>query len=163
MSINTAAIGRSYKNDQLPSNINNDFRKFVSAMGPNIIANSIGDSGISNLVNRKPRTPKNRAIPMSNIELLIAKAPMTDKKMIIGIIKIFGTSIIRQKKRIPNKPTSSITPKVTKRPISRRVSTNNTYSPFLIWIILAVMLIERVMAAIPNRANASNKTDLIIH
>ena len=39
----------------------------------------------------------------------------------------------------------------------------NTYSPFLIWIILAVMLIERVIAAIPNKANANNKTDLIIH
>ena len=65
-------MGLSYKNDQLPSYIINDFRKLVSAIGPNIIANNIGDDGMSNLFNINPNKPNVMAIPTSNIELLIA-------------------------------------------------------------------------------------------
>tara|TARA_B100001741_G_scaffold26705_1_gene19306 strand:+ start:282 stop:527 length:246 start_codon:yes stop_codon:yes gene_type:complete len=56
-----------------------------------------------------------------------------------------------------------MTPKVTKSPISRSVSINNTHNPFLIRMIFEVISIERVIAAIPNKVKESNKTDLIIH
>ena len=64
--INVVPMGVVKKTVKLPFPMVSAFAIFISSIGPNMIATSIGESGKSCLFKKKPISPKNNATNTSN-------------------------------------------------------------------------------------------------